>query len=262
MRTILILSCAIALGAPLALTGCAKQQAERKRVEAELQNAKASLEKARPEQSDLQVRADAAVQARDALAKQVGELITERDRLKQAIADGQTQLEDLQGRLGEMKDQRDASRQKAEELATLRGVLRQELDTMGKSRDAAAAEAQKAQEQAAKLTAQLQAATQKVRELQEQLAAAGPGTPASAMEAIESPTMHSFTTTHPRVNAGQSSTLSWRVSNADRVRIEPDVGAVDALGSRTVTPSKTTTYTLIATNKLGESRVTRRIEVF
>ncbi|MHC4539820.1 MAG: hypothetical protein ACYS74_08570 [Planctomycetota bacterium] len=61
---------------------------------------------------------------------------------------------------------------------------------------------------------------------------------------------------------GQSSTLSWWISNADRVRIEPDVGPVGTLGSRTVAPLKTTTYTLIAANEAGESRVTRRIEVF
>ncbi len=133
---------------------------------------------------------------------------------------------------------------------------------MAKSRDAAAAEAQKAQEQVAELTTRLQAQTEKVRELQEQLAAANAGAEASGIQAIESPAIHSFATTRPRINAGQSSALSWRVSNADRVRIEPDIGAVGALGSRTITPLKTTTYTLIATNQAGESRVTRRIEVF
>ncbi len=262
MRTILIYSSAITLGLSLVLTGCAKQQAERKRLQAELENVKAALEIAKKEQADLKAKMDAAAQGRDAMARQVTELTTERDRLQQALANGQTQLEDLQGRLGEMKDQRDASRQKAEELSALRSVLRQELDTMGKSRDAAAAEAQKAQEQTAELKAQLQAQTKKVLELQEQLAASNAGAGASGAEAIESPTIHSLTTTRPRINAGQSSTLSWRVSNVDRVRIEPDIGTVDALGSRTVTPLKTTTYVLIATNKAGESRVTRRIEVF
>ncbi|MEK7996116.1 MAG: hypothetical protein AAB403_20145, partial [Planctomycetota bacterium] len=185
-----------------------------------------------------------------------------RDQLQQQLADAQTRTKELPGQLSQMKSQRDAAQQQADQLTALRSLLRQELDTMAKSRDAAAAEAQKAQEQVAELTTQLQAQTEKISELQEQLAAANAGAEASGIQAIESPAIHSFATARPRINAGQSSALSWRVSNANRVRIEPDIGAVDALGSRTVTPSKTTTYTLIATNQAGESRVTRRIEVF
>jgi cell division septum initiation protein DivIVA len=133
---------------------------------------------------------------------------------------------------------------------------------MAKSRDAVAAEVQKAQGQNAELTTQLQAQTEKVRELQEQFTAATASAEPSGTQAIQNPAIYSFATTRPRINAGQSSTLSWQISNADRIRIEPDIGTVGALGSRTVTPLKTTTYTLIATNKAGESRVTRRIEVF
>lgn len=261
MRTILILSTAIALGLSLVLTGCTKQQAERQRLQAELQEAKAALEKAKKEQGDLKTKLDAASQARDALAAQVNELTVARDRLEQQITAGETQAKDLQGQLGEMRVQRDAAQQQATKLTDSQSLLRQELDTMAKSRDAAAAEAQKAQQQVAELTTRLQAQSTKVRELQEQ-PAASTGAKAPTAEAIESPAIHSFATTHPRVSAGQSSTLSWRVSNADRIRIEPDIGTVGALGSRTVTPSKTTTYTLIATNQAGESRVTRRIEVF
>ncbi len=262
MRTILIYSSAIALALSLVLTGCAKQQAERKRLEADLQNAKAALEKAQKEQGDLKSKLDAAAEERDAMTNQVNALTAERDLLQQQLAGEQTQAEDLQGRLSEMKDQRDAAKQQAGELAAVRSLLRQELDTMAKSRDAAAAEAQKAEQQVAELRTQLQAQNKNILDLQAQLAGANVGPQASGVDAIESPAIHSFATTRPKVSAGQSSTLSWRVSNVDRVRIEPDVGAVDAIGSRTVTPTKTTTYTLIATNKAGESRVTRRIEVF
>ena len=77
----------------------------------------------------------------------------------------------------------------------------------------------------------------------------------------QNPNVHNFTAMRSQINQGQNSTLSWSVSNADRVRIEPDIGIVGTLGSTVVTPPKTTTYTLIAKNKDGESRQTQRIEV-
>jgi len=85
--------------------------------------------------------------------------------------------------------------------------------------------------------------------------------PVIASEAGKRPTCESFNTTRPQIMPGQTSTLSWQVSNADRIRIEPGIGPVSALGSRAVKPSATTTYTLIAANKAGESRITRRVEV-
>jgi len=264
MKKVVIFTCVVALGSAFGLTGCRNraQQAELDRLQAEIKSVKAALEKAGSEQIDLEARIEILTQARDALAKQVNELTGTRDGLQQQLADVQPRTKELQGQLSEMKDQRDVAQLEAEQLATVRSLLRQELDTMAKSRDAAATEGQKAQEQVATLTTQVRAETKKVRELQEQLAAANASAEASGMQAIENPAIHSFATTRPRINAGQSSTLSWRVSNADCVRIEPDIGAVGALGSRTVTPLKTTTYTLIATNPAGESRVTRRIEIF
>ena len=80
-------------------------------------------------------------------------------------------------------------------------------------------------------------------------------------EADERPTCHSFNTTRPQIMPGQTSTLSWQVSNAESIRIEPDIGRVSSLGSRAVKPAVTTTYTLIAMNQAGESRVTCRIEI-
>ena len=77
----------------------------------------------------------------------------------------------------------------------------------------------------------------------------------------KNPNVHSFDAIRPQINPGQSSMLSWSISNAERVRIEPGVGVVGTLGSTVVTPSKTTTYTLIATNDAGESRQTQQIEV-
>lgn len=46
---------------------------------------------------------------------------------------------------------------------------------------------------------------------------------------------------------GATATLTWAVANADTVVIDKNVGAVAAMGTAGVTPSRTTTYTLTAT---------------
>jgi hypothetical protein len=56
-----------------------------------------------------------------------------------------------------------------------------------------------------------------------------------------------FTANPTSINAGQSSTLSWQVSNADTVTIT-SLGTVALTGSQAVTPATTTTYTLTATH--------------
>ncbi len=50
---------------------------------------------------------------------------------------------------------------------------------------------------------------------------------------------------------GGQTTLSWATNNATTVTISPNVGAVTANGSTTVSPNATTTYTLTATNAQG-----------
>jgi hypothetical protein len=59
------------------------------------------------------------------------------------------------------------------------------------------------------------------------------------------PTVLSFTANPTSINSGQSSTLSWQVSNADSVSIS-GIGAVAAGGTTNVSPTTTTTYTLTA----------------
>jgi hypothetical protein len=54
---------------------------------------------------------------------------------------------------------------------------------------------------------------------------------------------------------GENFSLSWNVSNADRVSIDQGIGIVELTGTRPVSPSETTTYTLTAT-KGEESTVT------
>ncbi len=75
-----------------------------------------------------------------------------------------------------------------------------------------------------------------------------------------SPVINSFTATLSSINAGQSSTLQWSVANADTVTIDPGVGTVPLSGSRAVSPSSTTTYTLTAT-KAGAPPVTSTVTI-
>jgi hypothetical protein len=75
------------------------------------------------------------------------------------------------------------------------------------------------------------------------------------------PTVHRFNAVPPSITRGQRSILSWETSNAERVRIEPEIGNVSASGERQVSPNQTTTYTLIARNEAGEKRESRRVEV-
>ena len=65
------------------------------------------------------------------------------------------------------------------------------------------------------------------------------------------PVISSFTANPTYIQAGQSSTLVWNVSDADLVSISPSVGSVAASGSIAVFPTYTTSYTLTATNSQG-----------
>ncbi len=62
------------------------------------------------------------------------------------------------------------------------------------------------------------------------------------------------------IQSGQTSTLSWRVLNADTVNI-PGIGNVAASGSAPVSPTQTTTYTLTARNSVNEESATAVVAV-
>jgi peptidoglycan-associated lipoprotein len=62
------------------------------------------------------------------------------------------------------------------------------------------------------------------------------------------------------IQAGQSSTLSWQTQNATDVSID-GIGAVDASGSRQVSPSQSTTYRLTARGNGGSKEATARVSV-
>lgn len=66
------------------------------------------------------------------------------------------------------------------------------------------------------------------------------------------PAVSSFTASSPSISAGASTTLAWSVSGASYLIISPAVGAVRE-ASTSVSPSRTTTYTLYATNQYGRT---------
>jgi hypothetical protein len=65
------------------------------------------------------------------------------------------------------------------------------------------------------------------------------------------PVINSFTASPGKIQSGDSATLSWNVTNATTVTIDPGLGGVPASGSRSVSPASTTYYTLTATNSAG-----------
>jgi hypothetical protein len=77
---------------------------------------------------------------------------------------------------------------------------------------------------------------------------------------VESGTAISFTADPESITEGNEAILQWNVENADSVTIDNGIGQVDALsGSINVYPSKTTTYTLTATN--GSDQYTSTVTV-
>lgn len=75
------------------------------------------------------------------------------------------------------------------------------------------------------------------------------------------PIVNYFTANPNSITAGGSTTLSWSVSNAASVTIEPGVGTVGFSGSSVVSPTATTTYTLTATNAAGSRTASAQVIV-
>ncbi len=70
----------------------------------------------------------------------------------------------------------------------------------------------------------------------------------------------SLTANPNTINAGQSTTLIWKTDYATSVTID-QLGTVDPSGSRSVTPSESTTYRLVAKNDSGTQEATARVTV-
>jgi hypothetical protein len=60
------------------------------------------------------------------------------------------------------------------------------------------------------------------------------------------PVINNFSADPAVINAGESATLTWDVTNAQTLTISPDVGDVSSETSVTVSPTVTTTYILTA----------------
>jgi peptidoglycan-associated lipoprotein len=65
------------------------------------------------------------------------------------------------------------------------------------------------------------------------------------------PRIDTFAAEPSTLERGQSSTLRWTVANATNMSIDQGIGAIQANGSRQVTPGNSTTYTLTASGAGG-----------
>jgi len=63
------------------------------------------------------------------------------------------------------------------------------------------------------------------------------------------------------INPGESAKLTWTSTDANNVSIAPEVGAVTAQGTTTVTPATSTTYTITASGPGGNADATVSIAV-
>jgi serine/threonine-protein kinase len=70
--------------------------------------------------------------------------------------------------------------------------------------------------------------------------------PAIVKQVVPPPQIAAFFATSQTIQQGQSTTLKWQTNNANDVSIDNGIGSVGAAGQRDVTPSATTTYTLVA----------------
>jgi len=75
------------------------------------------------------------------------------------------------------------------------------------------------------------------------------------------PAINSFTATPTNISLGQRTTLSWDVSGATTVTIEPEIGSSGSSGWLQLSPAANTTYTLTATNEAGNSTSTVTVTV-
>jgi Subtilase family len=75
------------------------------------------------------------------------------------------------------------------------------------------------------------------------------------------PTISAFSGTPATLEQGSNGTLSWQVSGADTLTINPDNMDVTGKTSLEVSPFVTTTYTLTATNKVGSTEAQTTVTV-
>ncbi len=78
---------------------------------------------------------------------------------------------------------------------------------------------------------------------------------------VNRPTIHTFTATPASITLGGAAVLNWSVSGANVVTID-GIGSVASSGMQTVYPSRTSYYTMTATNQAGSATATVLVEVY
>ncbi|MCC4772098.1 hypothetical protein FXV91_18590 [Methanosarcina sp. DH2] len=85
--------------------------------------------------------------------------------------------------------------------------------------------------------------------------------PSEDLPSEDLPSIVSFNADSDVIAKGESSNLTWSVSKATEIAIEPGIGTAGLTGSQRIFPEETTTYTLTATNKEGSVSATKVIFV-
>lgn len=277
-----------------------QQKAELENLKTELQQLKPNIQKAENEKSALEAEIAIEQQNSEQLEQKVDELTGSRAKLQKQVEkltftceQSRQQLEEiikvrdkLKQRITELTESRDELQKQLTEFTNSRNQLERQVDELARSRNAAAAKAHTAQDRVDILLALVDAETKGISELKQQnemtttnhvnkdtqppvikvsddpnVLTAINWPPVASKQTGERPVCHSFSTSCPQIMPGETSILSWQISNADKIRIEPEIGPVSCLGSKAVKPAATTTYTLIAMNQAGESRITCKVEV-
>lgn len=301
MKKMIILLCLIALGFLLAIVAyddSTKLSAELRSLKIELEPIKAALQKTESERDSLKAKFAIEQQDNEQLQKKVNELTSSceqmqkrlgkltflSDQSRQQLTEIISDRDRLKKQVVELTDSRNKLQQQCNELSASNNQLNKQVKELIRAHDQAVARAQAAQKRIEILAAMLDSERQELIERQERLTVTNQAQddkqppmigisehPAAVTEVrrtsvvpsqlVGRPTCHSFNTTRSQILPGQTSILSWQIANADQIRIEPGIGSVSALGSVAVKPSTATTYTLIATNKAGQSRATCKIDV-
>jgi peptidoglycan-associated lipoprotein len=89
--------------------------------------------------------------------------------------------------------------------------------------------------------------------------AAAPEAPAPPAETAPAPTAN-ITVTPDTINPGQSAALNWTTTNATDVSID-GIGAVETSGTKTVSPTETTTFHLVARGDGGSTDATATLTI-
>lgn len=86
-------------------------------------------------------------------------------------------------------------------------------------------------------------------------------TPTASTTQAAKPNITSFAASPSSISQGQQTTLSWDVSGATEISIQPDIGTQGASGSLGLSPNATVTYTLTATNQSGSATSSATVTV-